>query len=291
MQRITTLPPIPPRPLDSHKGTFGKVLVVAGSRGMAGAAVLAARAALRSGAGLVTALVPGSLSPILAVGVPEATQRLLPEYPGSDTEGLTTALGAIDGGSFDSLAVGPGLGTDQRAAMLVSWALEQAVPQVLDADALNVIVLPHHETQLKVEHSERRVWTPHPGEFRRLTGLSPRTETERLEAAEEFIDRFGGVLVLKGHRTVIMDGSRYAINETGNPGMATGGAGDVLTGTIAAFLGQGYSPFDAACLGTHLHGLAGDRARDKVGEVSLIAGDLVEALPQAVLDHQRGASS
>lgn len=291
MQRITTLPPIPPRPPDSHKGTFGRVLIVAGRRGMAGAAVLAARAALRSGAGLVTALLPDSLSSVLAVGVPEATQRLLPEYAGRDTEGLATALGAIDGSSFDALAVGPGLGTDPRAVMLVGWALEQDVPQVVDADALNVIVLPHDERKIHVEPSARRVWTPHPGEFRRMTGRSPRTDTERLDASEEFVTRYGGVLVLKGHRTVIMDETRYAINETGNPGMATGGTGDVLTGVIAALLGQGFSSFEGACLGAYLHGLAGDLAGETKGELSLIAGDLVESLPRAVLAHQRGGAS
>jgi NAD(P)H-hydrate epimerase len=257
---------------------------------MAGAAVLAARAALRSGAGLVTALLPESLSTILAVGVPEATQRLLPEAVTGDTDALVRALDAIDASIFDSLAVGPGLGTDARARALVDWALKQAVPQVVDADALNVIVLPHDETRRKVEPFDGRVWTPHPGEFRRLTGNSPGSEEERIEAAEEFVARFGGVLVLKGHRTVIMDERRYAINESGNPGMATGGAGDVLTGMIAALLGQGYAAFDAARLGAHLHGRAGDLARDDIGEVSLIAGDLVEAIPRAVLERQRGPS-
>lgn len=291
MQRITTLPPIPPRPPDSHKGTFGRVLVVAGRRGMAGAAVLAARAALRSGAGLVTTLIPDSLSTALTVAVPEATQRLLPEYTARDTEGLATALGNIDGSSFDALALGPGLGTDARAVLLVGWALEQDAPQVVDADALNVIVLPHDERKVHVEPSDRRVWTPHPGEFRRMTGRSPRTDAERIEASQGFVARYGGVLVLKGHRTVVMDGQRYSINETGNPGMATGGAGDVLTGVIAALLGQGFSVFDAACLGAYLHGLAGDLARETKGELSLIAGDLIESLPRAVLAHQRGGTS
>ena len=290
MQRVTTLPPIPPRPPDSHKGTFGRVLIVAGSRGMAGAAVLAARAALRSGAGLVTALIPESLSTTLAVGVPEATQRLLSETLDACADALARALGDVDASAFDALAIGPGLGTDQRARELVGWALEHAIPQVVDADALNVIALDRDESRLQLEPSERRVWTPHPGEFRRLTSAWPRTDDERLEAAEAFVASFGGILVLKGHRTVIMDDRRYTINETGNPGMATAGAGDVLTGSIAALLGQGQSAFDAARLGAHLHGRAGDLARDDVGEVSLIAGDLVEALPRAVLERQQGPS-
>ncbi len=288
MDRITTLPPIPPRPPESHKGTFGRVLIASGSRGMAGAAVLASRAALRAGAGLVTAVVPESLSAVLAVGVPEATQWLLPEVDGDESKLLAETLDAPGSRRFDAVAVGPGLGTGPTTDALVAWVLKQAIPQVVDADALNAIA---GSGGVDAKPAEPRVWTPHPGEFLRLTGESPQGDTQRLEASERFVGRFGGVIVLKGHRTVIMDRGRYRINETGHPGMATGGSGDVLTGVIAALLGQGFAPFDAAGLGAHLHGMAGDIARETVGEVALIANDLTEALPRAILEYQRGPSS
>jgi NAD(P)H-hydrate epimerase len=284
---VHDVPRLLPRAPDSHKGTYGKVLIVAGARGMAGAAILAARAALRCGSGLVTVAIPEALSNAVTAAVPEATQILLPELRSGDGRSppehlrdLHAALGGDREARFDALAVGPGIGTLPGSKLLLEavtgrWRL----PQVLDADALNLIA-----SGARLEASAERVWTPHPGELRRLTGESPEGDHERVAACGRFLERRGGVVVLKGHRTVVHDGERYYLNLTGNPGMATGGAGDVLTGMIASLLGQGFAPFAAARLGVYLHGLAGDLAVRRLGQASLTAGDLVEYLPAAVRD-------
>jgi len=282
MERVDAIPSLPPRPRDAHKGAFGHVLIVAGSPGMAGAAVLSCRGALRSGSGLVTAATPASLSPIVATAVSEATGILLPEGPaGSDPAALRAALRPLGEGRFQAVGIGPGLGTDLRARAVLEAVLELArCPIVIDADALNQIA-----AGVSVPPSASRVWTPHPGELARLTGEKPRTDEERLAAASRMAEKLGGVVVLKGHRTIVLEKVRYRVNATGNPGMATGGSGDVLTGIITSLLGQGLSPFDAASLGTHLHGKAGDIAAENFGEVSLIAGDIVDALPAAFKEH------
>jgi NAD(P)H-hydrate epimerase len=187
---------------------------------------------------------------------------------------------------FDAVAMGPGLGTSEGSRELVEAVLFlYEGPIVTDADALNIVAL-YPETA--GTPSPRRVWTPHPGEFQRLTGEKPVGDADRIAACGRFVRRFGGVVVLKGHRTVVVEDDRAYVNETGNPGMATGGAGDVLTGMIASLLGQGFAPFDAARLGVHLHGSAGDLAVARVGEVSLIASDIVDHIPAAILKHQQG---
>lgn len=284
MERIDAIPPLPPRPRDAHKGTFGHVLIAAGSPGMAGAAVLASRAALRSGSGLVTAATPASLSPIVATAVSEATGILLPEGPaGSDPAALRAALRPLGEGRFQAVGIGPGLGTDLRARAVLEAVFELArCPIVLDADALNLIAA---GVQVPSRDASQRVWTPHPGEIERLIGEKPRTDEERLAAASRMAEKLGGVVVLKGHRTIVLEKGRYRVNATGNPGMATGGSGDVLTGIITSLLGQGLSPFDAASLGVHLHGRAGDFAAETFGEASLIAGDIAAALPAAFKEH------
>jgi len=289
MERVQSLPRIPARARETHKGTYGRVLIVAGSPGMPGAAVLAARAALRSGAGLVTAAIPASLSTVVGAASPEATQILLPEptAAGDDSsyrEHLTAALGAKLIG-FDAGAVGPGIGTGSSVRVLLGAVLARLrAPTVIDADALNLVA---SEPAFAAVAFEKRVWTPHPGEFERLTGEKPRGDEERINASRRFAARCGGVVVLKGHHTVVLEDDRYYLNETGNPGMATGGTGDVLTGVIAALLGQGLAPFDAASLGVHVHGRAGDLAAAALGETSLIAGDVIQCLPQAFLEHAR----
>jgi len=295
MERVDAIPPLPPRPRDAHKGTFGHVLIAAGSPGMAGAAVLASRGALRSGSGLVTAATPASLSPIVATAVSEATGILLPEGPsGSDSRStavselaysasVRAALRALDEGRFQAVGIGPGLGTDLRARAVLEAVLELArCPVVIDADALNLIAA---GVQVPLRDGSQRVWTPHPGELERLTGEKPRTDEERLAAASRMAEKLGGVVVLKGHRTIVLEKGRYRVNATGNPGMATGGSGDVLTGIITSLLGQGLAPFDAASLGVHIHGRAGDIAAGALGEASLIAGDIVESLPAAFKEH------
>ena len=283
-RRVDELPTLRPRPKDAHKGTFGHVLIVAGSPGMAGAAVLSCRGALRSGSGLVTAATPASLSPVVAGAVSEATGILLPEGPvGSDPAALRTALRSLGEGRFQAAGIGPGLGTDARARAVLEVVLELArCPLVLDADALNLVAA---GVSLPGGASPSRVWTPHPGELARLTGEKPRTEEERIAAASRAAEKLGGVVVLKGHRTIILEKGRHRVNATGNPGMATGGAGDVLTGVITSLLGQGLSAFDAASLGVHLHGRAGDIAVETFGEASLIAGDIAAALPAAFKEH------
>jgi NAD(P)H-hydrate epimerase len=279
---VRALPRLAQRPRRSHKGSFGKVLLVAGSPGMSGAAVLAARGALRGGAGLVTVAVPDSLAGAMTVAVPEATHILLPELSDPDYPApLETRLPRDLEARFDVLAIGPGLGISPASRLLVAKALERFTgPQVVDADALNLVA-----AGLALAPCAQRVWTPHPGEFERLTRETPHTDAERVAACERFARARGGVVLLKGRRSVTHDASRYAINLTGNPGMATGGAGDVLTGLIAALLGQGFDAFDAAQLGAHLHGLAGDLAARRLGETSLTASDLVDFLPSAFAVH------
>lgn len=283
-QRVEEPPGLAPRARDSHKGTYGRVLIVAGSRTMPGAAILAARAALRSGAGLVTVAIPEAIGNAVAAAVPEATQIHVPEPPvdRGRAEPGEALLSRLSSGA-EAVAVGPGLGLDARAHALVAAAFARAgCPLVVDADALTAAAA---RPELRPAAPERCVWTPHPGELQRLTGEKPSGEEARIAAAARFVERFGGVVVLKGHRTVVHDGARYYVNPTGNPGMATGGAGDVLAGVVAALLAQGLSPFDAAALGTCLHGAAGDLAAAALGEPSLTAGDIVDHLPAAFRAH------
>jgi len=253
---------------------------------MAGAAVLAARAALRAGSGLVTVATDASLAAAVTSAVPEATLILLPSRATPETRddeafahGVAAALGSDLGARFDAVAIGPGLGTSDGSRAVLAAVLDRCpwTAQVFDADALNLIA-----AGFEPSANERRVWTPHPGEFQRLTGDMPHGDADRVDACTRFVARRGGTIVLKGYRTVVAHGEEYAINITGNPGMATGGSGDVLTGLVASFLGQGYTAFDSARLAVYLHGLAGDlAARDRV-EASIVAGDLVEFLPAAM---------
>ena len=275
------MPVLPPRAPDSNKGNFGRVLIVAGSRGMSGAAVLCAGAALRGGAGLVKLAVPQGILPLVAVANPCYLTAPLPEDEhgqlADQAQGELLSLARAN----DVLALGPGLGRSPAITALVSSLLSQVqIPIVLDADGLNA--LQHHTNCLK-GRSAPLILTPHPGEFARLLDSDVATvQNQRQELAVRFAADHGVILVLKGNGTVVTDGRRAYRNTTGNPGMATGGTGDVLTGLIAALLGQKLEPFAAAQLGVHLHGLAGDMARDDLGEVSLIASDLLDYLPRAL---------
>lgn len=279
---VNRLPALPPRPADSNKGTFGRVLVVAGSTGMAGAAVLCGSAALRGGAGLVRVAVSREILPQVAAGNPCYTTAPLPH----DEHGRLAAAAEVEllalASANDVLACGPGLGRSPAVAALVEALVTRTpAPLVLDADGLNAF-------EGRADRLRGRpgplVLTPHPGEFARLLGCDPATvQARRQELAARFAAEHGLVLLLKGHRTVVTDGRRLWLNPTGNPGMATAGSGDVLTGLIAALLGQRLEPFAAAQLGAYLHGKAGDLARDAVGEVSLIASDLLDHLPRAFL--------
>lgn len=274
---VERLPSLPPRRADSNKGSFGRVLVVAGSRGMSGAAVLCASAALRGGAGLVYLAVPSSIQPVVAVANPCYLTLALPEdADGKLGDALPVLLDAMQG--KDVVAFGPGIGQSAPITTIVrELAARCQVPLILDADGLNAL---REQTDAL---AGQRILTPHPGEFARLLGMEvAQVQAARQPLAVEFAAKHGVVLVLKGQRSIVTDGWRVYINTTGNPGMATGGTGDVLTGLIAALVGQGLEPFAAAQLGVHWHGLAGDLARDAVGEVSLIATDLLDYLPRAI---------
>ena len=280
LERVTRMPFLAARPAESNKGTFGRVLVVAGSRGMSGAAVLCGSGALRGGAGLVRVAVPQGILPIVAAGNPCYLTSPLPDDP----QGLLSAEAVAEtltlAQANQVVALGPGLGQSAAVRDLVAAVIRQAAaPLVLDADGLNAV---GRQTNSFRQRPAPLIVTPHPGEFARLLGTDVATvQANRQELAGQFAAAHGVVLVLKGHKTVVTDGRRIYVNATGNAGMATGGTGDVLTGLIAAVLGQGLEPFEAAQLGVHLHGLAGDLARDELGEAGLIASDLLSYLPRA----------
>jgi NAD(P)H-hydrate epimerase len=279
------IPLVPARRDDVHKGDVGRLMVIGGcfdEVAMVGAPALVANAAFRSGAGLVRILVPERLLMPVAVLAPCATMRLLPET----ADGLLQAAGEF---SADVAAVGPGLGQSLSASELLTFLEGFRSSVVIDADGLNLLAT---VPQVSIPHRERTVLTPHPGELRRLLaahGLTPPSgdvATARREAAVMLAERVGGVVVLKGRGTVVTDGQRMYVNETGNAGMATAGAGDVLTGVIAALIGQKMPPMEAAILGVYLHGLAGDFAAEEMGRWSMTALDIIEYLPEAFCEHE-----
>lgn len=247
------------RPADAHKGVFGKALLCVGSYGMMGAAVLSARACLRSGVGLCYVCSPERCMDIVQISVPEAVFRM-------SLENLQ---------QYDAVGCGCGIGTEAEAVNKIEYILGNAsTPLLLDADALNIVSAKGWQDRLP----KGTVITPHPLEFHRISGASGSRE-EQIEAAQAFAVKYGVVVVLKGAETAVVntDGT-VDINTTGNSGMATAGSGDVLSGIITGLLAQGYSPFDAARLGVFLHGMAGDIAAAEVSEYSLIASDIVNRI-------------
>jgi len=285
-QRITDIPALPLRPADGHKGTFGKVLIVGGSRGFSGAPALAAKAALRSGAGLVRAAVPRSIQPIVAALDPCYTTLALSEDESGqcDEQAVCELVRWVR--DNDVAAFGPGAGTGRGVRQCVSALLGmEDLPLIIDADGLNVLAAMRGADRWIQAKKARPILTPHPGEMRRLWHGVCREPmpADRVEQAARLAEQTGCIVVLKGAGTVVTDGSRYYVNTTGNPGMATGGAGDVLTGVIAALCGQGMKRFEAAVLGVYVHGLAGDLAADKLGQISLMATDLIDWLKDAFL--------
>ncbi len=274
-----------PRHPEAHKGAFGHVLLLAGSVGKTGAAALAAQAALRAGAGLVTVATPRSALPVIAALGMEYMTAPLPE-----TEAGTASVRALESGELERLipgksvlALGPGLGTVAETAELARSVVSRYnIPMVIDADALNALA--GCADPLRAD-GRVRVLTPHPGEMARLTGLkTAEVQARRVEIAREFATRHGVCLVLKGFRTLVAspDGA-VRVNPTGNPGMATGGTGDVLTGLVAGLLAQHLDrPVgEVVAAAVYLHGLAGDWAAEERGETAMIAGDLLEAIPRA----------
>ncbi len=277
------LPRLPAREPDSHKNTFGRAVLIGGSLGMSGAITMSGLAALRGGAGLVQLGVPKSIQNVVASYEPSYMVRGLPE----DGEGRLTTIAREQitelAASATAVAVGPGLGRSGELVELVGWlytTLEK--PMVIDADGLNALA---ERPDVLHQPPAPRILTPHPGEFARLVSEKQQDSDARRQRAIQLAHECGIVVVLKGAGTLITDGERSGINETGNPGLATGGTGDVLTGLITALVCQGLAPWAAARLGVHLHGLAGDMAAEELGQVSLIASDLVNYLPAAFQEH------
>jgi len=263
-----------PRARNTNKGDFGRVLVLAGSPGMAGAAILCANGALRAGAGLVTVSVPSELFPIVQSSVPEAICVKRPggaAYDGGDS--LNNVLSPERLSAYDSIVVGPGLGACYDTWELVMHVLENFGGKlVLDADALNVLA------GSNITLDRDTVITPHPGEAARLLGVDSQVIQAKREASAAYLaEKFGCVVALKGSGTIVAATNpnlKLFMNNTGNPGMATGGSGDVLAGVIAAFLGQGIETQTAACAAVYIHGFAGDLMVKEYGELGLVAGDL-----------------
>jgi ADP-dependent NAD(P)H-hydrate dehydratase / NAD(P)H-hydrate epimerase len=277
---------IPPRPRTGHKGTFGHVGLLAGSPGKTGAAAMAGISALRIGAGLVTVATPESISPILESKLLEVMTSPIPETPdhrlGHQSEEALLSFSK----QKTALGIGPGLGTsDETSALLIKLLPQLECPCLLDADALNAVA-GHPEIFSNMKWPA--VLTPHPGEMARLLGGTASAKSineNRVGIAKDFAERYRVVLVLKGARTVVTDPTgQTAICPTGNPGMASAGMGDVLTGIITGLLAQGLSPWNAALAGVFLHGLAGDLAAGRVGQPSLIASDVIASISSALTD-------
>lgn len=272
------LPTLPPREPNSHKGTYGHVLLIGGSRGMSGSISLSGMAALRSGAGLVTVAVPDVCLENVALFEPSYMTLPLP----CDGQGRISrlALPALEEALSKATVVGlgPGLGRSDELGLLVrELTLRFPRPMVIDADGLNALgTLP-----LSSVAAGPRILTPHPGEMKRLIGRTlENSEPETLRRyAESLAASMQWILVLKGHQTLVTDGAARFLNETGNPGMATAGSGDVLTGIVCGLLAQGLSPLDAARLAVHAHGIAGDLAAREKTQTAMIARDLIEQLP------------
>ncbi len=278
------------RKVSSHKGDYGRILIVAGSRGMSGAANLSALACLRSGAGLVTLAVPQSIYSVVARKDFEVMVQPF----------QSTASGSLDLKAFlkisklfpkhDVLAVGPGLSRNSSTAKLIRQLIRTTkIPTVIDADGLNAL---EGMPEILLEASAPLILTPHEGEFERVFGLRLmhmdkgfqayhlRWESERKKATQAMAEKYGVFIVLKGHRTIVASPEgKICVNLTGNPGMATAGSGDVLTGVMAGLLGRGKDIFKTICLAVYAHGLAGDLATKKIGQTSLIARDILDFLP------------
>lgn len=273
---------LPRRPPDAHKGDCGRVVILAGSMGFTGAAVLSAQGALRSGAGLVRVGIPEGLNDILEVKLTEAMTHPLPEVRKHRCLALR-ARGDIRKlvAEADCVALGPGLGTHRETVELVRRIVHNIqAPLVLDADGINAFAGAPEDLKTRTAPT---VVTPHPGEFARLTGLGREAVfSDPIGSAQTLSGEAGVIVVLKGAPTVVaVPCGRTYVNPSGNAGMASGGSGDVLTGILAALIGQGLDPESAACLGVYLHGLAGDLCAERMGEAGLIAGDVAAALPNA----------
>ena len=265
---------LPVRQLDTHKGNYGKILLICGSKGYTGAAALSALGALRSGAGLVYLAVPESIYAIEAIKLLEPIVISLPDRDGKfSAEGIPEIEKLLS--KMDAVLVGPGIGQSEDIVSVVRTIVEKFQgPLVIDADGINV--LSQHKDILR-DRTAPTVLTPHNGEFVRFGGI---LTNDRIGSASELALSLGCVVLLKGHKTVITDGKVCYINETGNPGMAVGGSGDVLAGIIVSLLGQGIPPLQAAACGAWLHGAAGDICSNEIGQYGMLPQDIVNVLPR-----------
>ena len=289
------LPALPPRDDATHKGQVGRVAIIAGSQGMSGAACLSGLGALRSGAGLVRVLTPASVQPIVAASEPCLMTVGLPETADGRIS-AREAIGIVEEslGWADVVALGPGLGQDDELPGLISAVLSSFDGiVVLDADGLNNAATLGSQVW-ETRGKRATVVTPHPGEMARLRqaiGLEPLNEQDdesRLRCAHEFAAATGVTAVLKGHRSVVCTAKSAYVNTTGNPGMASGGMGDVLTGIIAALAGQGLNAFDAARLGVYVHGLAADLCAKQIAPVGYLAREVADMVPIALAQATQG---
>lgn len=286
LERVGAPPALPPRPKEGHKGSFGRVLVVGGSDDMIGAPVMAGTAALKLGAGLVQVAVPRSIllfalsitPELIGLGLGEATAE----------EQLSDA-----GEKADAIVVGPGLGQSPDAEERLARLVRLDKPMVVDADGLNLLA---KGGRWPADFKARAVLTPHPGEMGRLGKLIGRTgvpadEAGRIDIAAAAARAFGQVVLLKGAGTVVTDGRRAYVNPTGDSSLSKAGTGDVLSGMIGALLAQRMGGFDAACLGAWLHGRAGEVAGRRLGLRSVLARDVIDAVPEAVAEYEMGSYS
>lgn len=265
---------LPDRPVNGHKGAFGKILLLCGSRGYTGAAALSAMGALRSGAGLVYLGVPESIYDIEAVKLTEPVIIPLDDEHGAYAVHAADQIITLMQGK-DAVLIGPGIGQTEGTFAAVQAVLKHFPgPVVLDADGINVIAA--HKDILR-ERTAPTILTPHDGEFLRFGGV---LSEDRIDSASKLALDFGVIVLLKGHRTVITDGVKIYLNTTGNPGMATGGSGDVLAGVIVSLLGQGITPLEAVACSAWLHGAAGDICAREIGQYGMLPTDMVNVLPR-----------
>lgn len=274
LDHMAVLDLLPERDVNAHKGSFGKLLLLCGSRGYTGAAALAAMGALRSGAGLVYLAVPESIYEIEAVKLTEPVIQPLPDERGTYSASAVSQILAMLEGK-NAVLVGPGIGQSEGSAAVVQAVLENFKgPVVLDADGINMMKA--HKDILRGRTSPT-ILTPHDGEFQRFGGIL--TE-DRITSAAALARDLGVIILLKGYRTVITDGTTTYVNTTGNPGMSTGGSGDVLAGMIVSLLGQGLPSLEAAACGAWLHGAAGDICAEEIGQYGMLPSDMLCVLPR-----------
>ncbi|MDA1353592.1 MAG: NAD(P)H-hydrate dehydratase [bacterium] len=281
---MSWIPNLVNRATDAHKGDFGRIGILAGSKGMLGAAIMSAKAAMRCGAGVVYLLTIESAATEINIALPELIVVPLPETDGAiGVSALPAIWNAKDNYHFSAMGIGPGMGRTADTQQLIREVIPMVggvdCPIVLDAEGLFA-----HDSQRLAEYPKGSVVvTPHAGEFLKLFGSHPMDPETRLSQAESAADACKQIVVLKGAKSLVCSwGEDSYVNTTGNPGMATGGAGDVLMGMITAFCGQGYSAFESAKMGVYLHGLAGDMAAHGLGEHSVMATDIIDRISLAI---------